>query len=55
MTLSLYSTYKTWRREVEAGRLEAAARRVIAPSNAGGRRARPTNIGGVGEAAIGIS
>lgn len=32
MTLSLYSTYKAWRREIDAGRIEAAARRVIEPA-----------------------
>ncbi|TCS73795.1 hypothetical protein EDC61_10117 [Sulfuritortus calidifontis] len=32
MTMSLYSTYHVWRREAEAERMEAAARRVIAPT-----------------------
>lgn len=35
MTLSLYSTYSAWRQDVEAERIEAAARRVIAPSAIG--------------------
>lgn len=55
MTLNLYSAYKTWRREVAAGRLEAAARRVIEPSIAGKRRNRPAiDMSDADDASIGI-
>lgn len=37
MTLSLYSTYKAWRQEDEAERIEAAARRVIQSNAPSGR------------------
>jgi hypothetical protein len=32
MTMSLYSTYHVWRRDAEAERMEAAARRIIVPT-----------------------
>lgn len=32
MTMSLYNTYHAWRREAEAERMAAAARRIITPT-----------------------